>query len=53
MNKHEVRGAEFAMLREWAEKQTSEHLKKALSEGTLGSRYKSAAREVLRYRGEF
>ena len=52
MNKREVRSAEFAMLREWAEKQASEILKKGLSEGTLTSRYKTAAREVLRQRGE-
>jgi hypothetical protein len=52
MNKRDVRSTEFAMLRQWAEKQTSESLKSGLSEGTLTSSRKIAAREVLKQRGE-
>jgi hypothetical protein len=43
MNKRDVRSTEFAMLREW---------ESGLSEGTLTSRRKTAAREVLKQRGE-
>jgi len=52
INKHQVRENEFAMRREWAEKQSSTELRKMLVEKTLGAGKATAAREVLRARNE-
>ena len=52
MNKHDVRRKEFAMRRGWAERQTSDSLRQMLADKTLGFGFLSAAREVLRDRGE-
>ena len=52
MNKRDVRATEFAMQREWAEKQSSDELRRRLSDGSLAFGLKTAAREVLRTRGE-
>jgi hypothetical protein len=52
MNKHDVRREDFAMRREWAERQNTETLRKMVAEKTLGAGRLSAAREVLRERGE-
>lgn len=40
------------MRREWAERQNSDTLRQILAEKTLGWGYLSAAREVLRERGD-
>lgn len=52
MNRKEVRGAEFAMRREWAERFTSDKLRQMLADDELHHGAATAAREVLRSRGE-
>ncbi len=52
MNREEVRAAEFAQRREWADRFTSEKLREMLANGLLHSGEATAAREVLRSRNE-
>lgn len=52
VNKHQIREREFAMHREWADKQSSEKLHELLKEKKIGSGKATAAREVLRDRGD-
>jgi hypothetical protein len=52
MNRREVRAIEFAQQREWAERFTSDALHGWLTNGQLHSRATTAARYVLRGRGE-
>lgn len=52
MNKRDVRSAEFAMRREWAERFDSDTLRRMLREKTVHAREATAAREVLQARGE-
>jgi hypothetical protein len=52
MNKHEVRDFEFNMQREWAERFDSDALLRMLADKRLPAGQATAAREVLRARGE-
>ena len=52
VNKHQMRENEFSMRRDWAEKQSSEKFHELLKEKKLGAGNATAAREVLRERGE-
>ena len=52
MNRKEVRSSEFAMKREWAERFTSEKLRQMLADDEVHGGEATAAREVLRRRGE-
>ena len=52
VNKHQVRVQEFAMHREWAEKQSSDKLHELLNAKKVRSGKATAAREVLRARGD-
>jgi hypothetical protein len=52
MNRKDVRSSEFAMRREWAAKFKSEELQQMQANDKLHSGHATAAREVLRSRGE-